>query len=90
MTPSGTAGASDDASEGLSLKDAAEIYNLSLRTLSNRVRNGEVQAFKRRAHGGTSGASLLRRWKRLGTSHGRTHPELKQRRRRRSRGFSGT
>ncbi len=48
MTSSGPAGASDDASEGLSLKDAAEIYDLSLRTLSNRVRNGEVQAVKRR------------------------------------------
>ncbi len=38
----------DQHEAGLSLKDAAEAFDLSLRTLSNRVRNGEIPAFKRR------------------------------------------
>ncbi len=38
----------DQHEAGLSLKDAAEAFDLSLRTLSNRVRNGEIPASKRR------------------------------------------
>ncbi len=90
MTSSGPAGASDDASEGLSLKDAAEIYDLSLRTLSNRVRNGEVQAVKRRGPWGHEWRVTPEALEAFGYKPRRTHPELKQRRRRRLRGFSGT
>ncbi len=44
----GDASSPDDLTGDLSLQEAAETYDLSLRTLGNRVRCGEIEAYKTR------------------------------------------
>ncbi len=47
-TPAAAGPITGDATVDLSLQEAAELYDLALRTLGNRVRVGEIEAYKTR------------------------------------------